>query len=401
MQTSQEPTWPLFDADEHYYEAEDAFTRHLDPAFRTSIRWVDMDGRRRLLVNDRLFRMVSNPTFDPVARPGALADYYRAKNASGVDPKAMMELEPIRPEYRDRDARLSVMDAQGVATTMLLPTLGLGVEEHLNGDPAGLHGAFRSFNRWLDEDWGFARDSRIFAPALMTLVDPELAEKDLQWVIDQGARAICFRPAPVVGPFGSRSPADPVYDRFWSMVTDADLAVIYHAADSGYSHFAAAWGERTHFQGYKDAPLTEILSLHIERPIFDTFAVLVAHGLFDRHPALRVASVELGSGWVPELLRRMAVAYGKMPRAFRGDPVETFYEHVWVTPFHEDSVNQLVARIGADRVLFGSDWPHPEGIREPRDFFPDIADLSETEQRLITSTNLCDLLRLNRGSSRA
>jgi predicted TIM-barrel fold metal-dependent hydrolase len=185
------------------------------------------------------------------------------------------------------------------------------------------------------------------------------------------------------------------------MVTDADLAVIYHAADSGYSHFAAAWGERTHFQGYKDAPLSEILSLHIERPIFDTFAVLVAHSLFDRHPALRVASVELGSGWVPELLRRMAVAYGKMPRAFRRDPVETFYEHVWVTPFHEDSVNQLVARIGADRVLFGSDWPHPEGIREPRDFLPDIADLSETEQRLITSTNLCDLLRLNRGSSRA
>jgi predicted TIM-barrel fold metal-dependent hydrolase len=385
----------LFDADQHYYEAEDAFTRHLDPAFRSSLRWVEMDGRRRLLVGDRLFRMVSNPTFDPVAKPGALADYYRAKNTAGVNPKAMMDMEPIRAEYRDREARLAVMDDQGVAGVLLLPTLALGIEEMLNDDPPALHGVFRSFNRWMEEDWGFARDDRITAPALVALVDPESAEKDLQWVIDRGARAICFRPAPVVGPLGSRSPADAVYDRFWSMVTDADLTVIYHAADSGYSRFAAAWGERTSFQGYKDAPLSEILSLHIERPIFDTLAVLVAHGLFDRHPRLRVASVELGSGWVAELLRRMGVAYGKMPRAFRRDPVETFCEHVWVTPFHEDHVDELVGRIGAEHVLFGSDFPHPEGIDEPRSFLAEIASLPVSQQRLITSDNLRQLLRLH------
>jgi predicted TIM-barrel fold metal-dependent hydrolase len=392
--SGQVPAWPLFDADQHYYEAEDAFTRHLDPALRSAVRWVELDGRRRLLIGDRLFRMVSNPTFDPVAKPGALADYYRAKNTAGADPKAMMEMEPIRPEYRNRQSRLAVMDAQGVAGALLLPTLGLGVEEILKDDPVGLHGAFRSFNRWMDEDWGFARDDRITAPALVTLVDPELAEMDLEWVIDRGARAVCFRPAPVVGPFGSRSPADEVYDRFWSMVTDADLTVIYHAADSGYSRLAADWGEQTHFQGYKDAPLSEILSLHIERPIFDLMAVLVAHGLFARHPKLRVASVELGSGWVSELLRRMGIAYGKMPRAFRRDPVETFCEHVWVTPFHEDHVDALVERIGAERVLFGSDWPHPEGIDEPRSFLPEIAGLPVDQQLLITSDNLRQLLRL-------
>src|SRR3989442_1581660 len=91
--SAQAQDWLLFDADQHYYEAEDAFTRHLDPAFRSAVRWVEVDGRRRLLVGDRLFRMVSNPTFDPVAKPGALADYFRAKNTVGADPKAMMELE--------------------------------------------------------------------------------------------------------------------------------------------------------------------------------------------------------------------------------------------------------------------------------------------------------------------
>jgi predicted TIM-barrel fold metal-dependent hydrolase len=381
------PPWPLFDVDQHYYEAEDAFTRHLDPAYRSSIRWVQLDGHKRLLVGDRLFRMVANPSFDPVAKPGALAAYYRAKNTSGADPKAMMEMEPIRPEYRERDARLAVMRRQGLDGIFLLPTLALGIEEVLHDDPPALYAAFRSFNRWLDEDWGFARDERIIAPPLVTLVDPELAEKDLQWLIDQGARAICFRPAPVVGPFGSRSPADPMYDRFWSTVEEAGLLVAYHAADSGYSGFVESWGERTSFRAYKDAPLTEIVSLHIERPIFDTLAALVAHGLFDRHPNLRVATVELGSGWVRELLRRLDVAHGKMPKAFGRDPVETFRDHVWVTPFHEERVAELVDLIGADHVLFGSDWPHPEGIGEPSSFLADVAELPEEQQRLITSEN--------------
>jgi predicted TIM-barrel fold metal-dependent hydrolase len=91
----------------------------------------------------------------------------------------------------------------------------------------------------------------------------------------------------------------------------------------------------------------------------------------------------------------MAVAYGKIPRSFRQDPVETFREHIWVTPFHEDHVSDLVARLGADHVLFGSDWPHPEGLDEPRTFLADIADLPEEEQRLITSDNLRRLLSLS------
>lgn len=389
---STEATWPLFDADQHYYEAEDAFTRHLEPELQSSIRWVELDGRRRLLIGDHLFRMVSNPTFDPVAKPGALAEYYRARNVIGSDPKTMMELEPIRAEYRNRASRVAVMNLQGVGGALLLPTLALGVEERLSDNPIALHGAFRSFNRWVDEDWGFARDDRITCPALVTFVDPELAEKDLMWVIDHGARAVCFRPAPVVGPFGSRSPADPMYDRLWSIIAEAQLTVVYHAADSGYSRFLEAWGEHTHFQGYKDAPLTEILSLHIERPTFDTLAALIAHQLFERHPTLRVAMVELGSGWVPELVRRLGIAYGKMPRSFRSDPIDTFREHVWVTPFHEDRIDQLVALVGAERVLFGSDWPHPEGIGEPSEFLRQIADLPVHQQRLITFDNFHTLL---------
>jgi predicted TIM-barrel fold metal-dependent hydrolase len=389
--TNQDVTFG--DADQHFYEPLDAFTRFLEPEFRHAIRWVQQDGRQLLLVGDRLFRMIPNPTFDPIAKPGALADYFRGKNATGADTKALVgDLEPIRPEYRNRDRRLAALDAQGVRTAFLLPTLALGIEELLTHDPVGLHGVFRSFNRWLDEDWGFARDHRIMSPAVMTLIDPEAAEKDLNWAIEKGARAVVLRPGPVMGPNGGRSPGDPVYDRFWAMAAEAGIVVAYHAADSGYARYGADWGEGRWFQGYKDSPFTEILSLHIERPIFDTMAALIGHGVFDRHPELRVATVELGSGWVPELLRRLSLSYGKVPRQFGRDPVAAFRAHVWVTPFQEDHVEHLVELLGAEHVLFGSDWPHPEGMHEPKAFLEDIAHLSMPQQGRIMGENLFELL---------
>ncbi|MCW2545723.1 MAG: hypothetical protein JWN96_183, partial [Mycobacterium sp.] len=138
----------------------------------------------------------------------------------------------------------------------------------------------------------------------------------------------------------------------------------------------------------------EILSLHLERPITEAIASFIAHGALDRHPGLRLATVELGSGWVPELLRRLQIAYGKIPHTFRSDPVEMFHERVWVTPFQEDSISRLLDHMRVDRILFGSDWPHPEGIAHPADFLGDIGDMRPADQRRIMSDNLRELLAI-------
>ena len=89
------------------------------------------------------------------------------------------ELEPIHPEYRDRDARLAVMDRQGLDGCFLFPTLGVGMEEALAGDPPALVAAFAAFNRWLEDDWGYAYQERIFAAPMITLVDVEAAVSEL------------------------------------------------------------------------------------------------------------------------------------------------------------------------------------------------------------------------------
>ena len=106
----------FFDCDNHYYEALDAFTRYIEPEYRKrAMQWAVIDGKTRLLVGGKVNRFIPNPTFDPVAAPGVMDEYFRGRNPKGADARQLFgQLEPIRPEYRDRDARLAVMDAQGM-----------------------------------------------------------------------------------------------------------------------------------------------------------------------------------------------------------------------------------------------------------------------------------------------
>ena len=113
---------PVFDADNHYYEALDAFTRHLDPKLGPRvIEWVEVGGRRYHALGGRISRAVTNPTFNPIAPAGALVDYFRGNPDGRPMHELMGTSEPIRPEYRDRDARLSTMDAQGLSRGLALP----------------------------------------------------------------------------------------------------------------------------------------------------------------------------------------------------------------------------------------------------------------------------------------
>ena len=171
----------LFDADNHYYEARDAFTRHLPPRLaERTVTEVRIDGRVRHLIGGRLNHAVTNPTFDPVSKPGALYGYFRG-NADGKDLRALLsDAEPIRPEYREPGARVKVMDAQQVEAAWLFPTLGVMYEEALKHDPEAVGITFRSFNRWLDEDWGLHHADRILAAPYISLADVHWAVAELE-----------------------------------------------------------------------------------------------------------------------------------------------------------------------------------------------------------------------------
>jgi predicted TIM-barrel fold metal-dependent hydrolase len=378
-----------FDSDNHYYEAEDAFTRHLDRRLRKrGVQWAVIEGRKRLLVADQVCHFIPNPTFDPVARPGSLDQYFRGKNPEG---KSMIELfgelEPIHLEYRNRDARLKVMDEQGLEKILLFPTQGVGIEHPLRDDVEATQAVLRAFNRWLDEDWGFAWEDRLFAVPMISLCDLDAAVTELEWALGRGARMVHLRAAPVPGPAGTRSPGDPAFDPFWARVNEAGITVAVHAGDSGYQKQAAAWepGRSGGMEAFRGYALGQVM---LEgRSTYDMFAALIVHGVFARHPRVRVLSVENGSDWAAPLLKKVRKAFGQMPHVFAEPPLETFRRHVFVSPYYEDDVRALADLIETHNVVFGSDWPHAEGLADPVSFVDELQGFSDAEVRQVMRDN--------------
>ena len=384
------PSFRPFDADNHYYEALDAFTRHLDPRLGPrTIQWAEIGGRKYHVVAGKVSHAVVNPTFDPVAKAGALHTYFRG-NPEGRSPlEFLRDRERIRPEYRDRAARLRTLDAQGLEAVWLFPTLGMIYEELLKHDPEAVAITFRAFNRWLEEDWGFHHEDRIFAAPYLSLADVDWAVEELEWALARGARVVCMRPAAAWTKDGPFSPAHARFDPFWARVDEAGITVVAHAGDSGYSShgyvrdgFASGFGE---YLG------PNIKMFHIERAIHDFLATLVFDKLFERFPRLRVASVENGSEFLADLFRKLRSNARRYVGWFGADPVETFKRHVWINPFWEDDVQEVVEHMGADRVIFGSDWPHIEGMPLPLDYVSELARFDAAARQRILRDNAREL----------
>ena len=380
----------VFDADNHYYEAVDAFIRYLPPSRSKLVTWAEVNGKPRMIVDNKVFRFIPNPTFDPVARPGCLDEYFRGKQAGDSIRDAFGDLEPISAAYREPAARVELMDRQRLAGCFMFPTLGVGVEEALLHDPAALHDVFHAFNEWMLDDWTFNYQDRIYAAPYVCLQDPARAEREVAWALDQGAHVLVMRAGPVRGPGIARSPGDAVYDAMWARLAEAGVLVAYHSGDAGYGRYADEWGSGGEFQAFRNDPFRSVTGGH--RPIHDTIAALVCHGVFTRHPKLRVATIESGSDWMPALLKALKKSYGQVPGAYEGrDPVEQVRQHVWVSPYYEDDLPQLRDELGADRMIFGSDYPHAEGLADPLSFVDDLPGFSDAEIRLVMRENALEL----------
>ena len=387
----------LIDADNHYYEGEDAFTRHGDEEVKKYVRWLSEGKRRHIVFGQNLSISLPNPTFDPIAKPGCFHERLRDLESGGnrvlstTDRLRYGELEPIPDCYRQREARLAVMDTQGIEKAILFPTLGVGVEGLMSENPRMAYKVFSAFNSWLDEDWGFAYQDRIYAAAYVPVLDPAGAVAELDRVLERGARVVTLRP----GPANGRSPADPIWDPFWSRINEAKILVAYHGY-AGPDQYDTAlknlWQRQTVTDPEYQATLLK--AIKDSRAVLDTILALVLGNLFGRFPDVRIASIENGSAWVDyclhvldhsgTLLERRIHAFGS---TVDSRPSEVFRDNIYVSPFPEEDVAGLIEAIGAERVLFGSDWPHPEGTVEPRDYLTCLKGLDDNTVRLVMRDN--------------
>jgi predicted TIM-barrel fold metal-dependent hydrolase len=384
---------PLFDADNHLYETRDALTKYLPERYQGAIDYVEVRGRTKIVVSGRISDYIPNPTFDVVARPGAQVEYFRVGNPDGKSRREIFG-EPMKsiPAFREPAARLALMDEQGIDRALMFPTLASLVEERMREDPDLTHAAIHALNEWLYETWSFDYEGRIFATPVITLPIVERAIEELEWVLARGARVVLIRPAPVWGYRGPRSFGLEEFDPFWKKVVEHDVLVAMHSSDSGYERYANDWmGSDAEMLPFQPQAFR---MLSAWRPIEDAVSALVCHGALSRFPALKVAVVENGSSWVEPLLKNLADLYKKMPQEFAENPVEVVKRNIYISPFWEEDLGALAELLGVDHVLFGSDYPHPEGLADPASYADELAGLDEEAVRKIMGGNLARLMNV-------
>src|ERR1700677_3613775 len=163
-------SYPLFDADNHLYETEDSLTKYLPKQYKNVIQYVQVNGRTKIAIRGQISDYIPNPTFEVVARPGAMEEDFRVGNPEGKSRREIFG-KPMRPlpAVREPGPRLELVNEVVVDPSMMFPTLASLIEQRMRDDPALIHIVVHALNEWLHEEWGFRYQDRIFTVPVVSL----------------------------------------------------------------------------------------------------------------------------------------------------------------------------------------------------------------------------------------
>jgi predicted TIM-barrel fold metal-dependent hydrolase len=428
-QVSAELGYLINDADEHSLPARDAYERYIDPDKRhMAIRTVkNDDGTYSQLYNGRPkkwtfknFQVVgSSEVLEELGVVGAGTSTSGDDDAESSDsgrfapiPGSLLtKLNPLKSldtegrrdfakryralqEFLDNPTdRLAVMDSQGIEATVNFATLP-GSEPEFEEDYEGLYANLNALNRYLGAEWGFNYEQRIFTPPYISFADPDEALRQLELIMSiEVPKVIQCSTGPSMG----TSPFRPENARFWSICNEAGIRLSTHLASlTRYARQGEEWNETEVMLGDMDA--FQWVFYYGDRPAMETVAAAILQGWFERFPNMHLLLSEQGTVWLPYLLRKMDHAFlmgrrGTFAKLTRR-PSETFKDHVVVAPFPEENLHRVMEVTGPKPIVFGSDFPHGEGLPDPMAYLGQLQGLSDEDRRAVMRGNLARFLDL-------
>jgi predicted TIM-barrel fold metal-dependent hydrolase len=263
----------------------------------------------------------------------------------------------------DPHARIPDMDMDGIDAAFLYPSIGLfaGSVE----DPKLSAAICRAYNRWL-ADYCKPYPDRLFGIAMLPLQHIDTAIEEMRFARHElGMRGIFLRP----NPYSNKMVHDPMYDRFWSAVEDYDISVGFH--EGGNSGMPQVGLDRFETRGARHI-VTHTMEMMMAC-LSMIWGGMIWGGVCDKHPKLRVAFLESGGGWIVPWLERMDRHYvdqGFNDSGLSMKPSEVFQRNCWISfePV-EGSLKVLADYIGPHKILWATDYPHPDG------FFPGAPEM--------------------------
>ncbi|MEM9624432.1 MAG: amidohydrolase family protein [Pseudomonadota bacterium] len=377
---------PFYDADSHIMELPDFLKSYADPAIRDEIPEVSYSAS---IVTDEEVAVIMEQggkhSDEHVQAQLALGDALIEKS------KEIQALGAFNSE--DRTA---AMDLLGFKKQLVFATHSVAFPFHPSSKkPAHLrYGATRAHNRHMVDFC--AGDDRLMGVGIVPLDDPEHAIQELEWALEQGLEAIWV---PHRAPL-DRAPGHVELEGFWARLAEAGVPFVLHVGGAPLQ-VHKAWGNngraatRDWLGGGENVRTKDAAVLHQAPEMF--VSMMVMDGVFDRHPQLRGAAVELGAGWVPEMLHRLddvCRIFGRADESVRFErkPSEQLTEQMGFTPMPNEDVGRLIANSNPDLYLFSSDYPHIEGTKDPIGRFE--RSLSEADEACRTKFYSENFLRL-------
>lgn len=338
------------DADSHVMELRDWLEPYADPGIRERLRPLDV-GRGGGKLAARAVTEAEARRGDPDAATALEDRLMQAKGWSA--------LGAFDPGERSR-----ALDLLGFDRQLVFPTFAS--TQFASTDPDLLYGGASALNRAMADFC--AADRRLLAVASVPLADHERAVLAVDEAVRLGCSAVMV---PSAAP-PDRSPSHPDYDAVWARIQDADVPFMLHIGGGGRlldPVFHNNGNPVTDFLGGgENVRSKDYMAIHHPPETF--LAVLVLDGVLERFPRLRGGCIEQGALWVVPWLRRLDIAQATFQRtepalALPLKASDYVHRQVWFTPFPTEPVGWMIDQAGDDLLLFSSDYPHPEGGRDP------------------------------------
>ena len=375
------------DADQHIFEPRTMWRDHIDPAFRDKALAIEDDELGWAHLTWRGRRLAVAESQKPM-RPKELGATWEMRQRGERAPERYDDTVPA--SYTDAHARLTSLDAWGLDAAVLFPNFGLLWEDMLDDDVPAVCANMRASNRWM-ADVAHDGGGRLHPVAHMTLRDTAWAVEEIANLDRAGIRLAMVGPSPVDGKPLSHPDLFPVWDAFCRH----GVTPVFHVGGFvGPLH--PAWYTA------ETEPTDRLLdSVFLWVAPAVALTNLITQGTFVRFPELRVGVVELSAHWIPQFLMMLdgasefyAQRHGGPLNGLPERPSHYFREHVRVSALAYEMPGMLAKRVGDDMLMFGSDWPHSEGIERPlADYEQAVADMPEAARTKVMSGNVQWLLR--------
>lgn len=370
------------DADSHLMELPDCLDDFIEDAFKERLV-----SRRRGDNSEMRSRFTSK--FEEAAEKRQADEAARAEAETRllID-KGWNAMGAFTPSERSH-----VMDLFGFDGQLVFATIAAGLFRSKDLD--FLYAGAKAHNRFLVD---FCKDDpRLLPVAYCPLIDTDKALSVLTEAIEIGCTTVHV-PSTAAG---DRSPTHPDLDPVWDLLNESGMPFVLHVGGGGRLLDRAFHDNgrpvSDHLGGGENIRSKDFLAISNSPALF--LGTLILDGIFDKFPNLRGAAIEEGASWVVSWMHQLDFAQ----RAFRRTeqplqdlqkkPSEYVHGHLKFTPFPGEPVGWMIDQAGADLFMFSTDYPHPEGGRDPLTKFEEtMGAVSDEDKDAFYYGNMAELL---------